>query len=438
MLKGLKNLLYFPLAYYFRFFAQIRLRQWRPRIIVVTGSSGKTTLLHLIETQLGKRARYSHGANSSYGISFDILGLKRKTFLPQEWPLLFFKTPFAIFKSPPKEKIYVVEVDCDRPGEGKFLGTLLKPEVTLWLNSSKTHGMNFDKTVNPPAGGGRFNSIEKAVAYEFGNLVAFTTQLAIINGDSDLMTGELHRTRAQVRKVYEKDHLQEYQITSLGQTHFRIDGKDYLFNYLLPEDTFYSVKMTLDLMEYLKTTPDYSFSGFTLPPGRSSVFKGTKNITIVDSSYNANLDSMRVILTMFGKMPLPAGRQAPRQKWVVLGDMIEQGKTEKEEHEKLGNIISSYNFDRVLLMGPRVSEYTYPRLRSLSYGGQSDLIKKFLRPTEVLEYLQANFKGGETILFKGARFLEGVVEHLLENQEDAKKLCRREKIWQIRRRQWGL
>ncbi len=201
LIKGAKELFYFPLAYYFRFFAQIRLRQWRPRIIVATGSSGKTTLLHLIETQLGKRARYSHGANSSYGISFDILGLKRKTFLPQEWPFLIFLAPFTIFKSPPKEKIYVVEVDCDRPGEGKFLGTLLKPEVTLWLNSSKTHSMNFDEVVNPPPpvgglGGGRFNSIEKAVAYEFGNLVAFTTQLAIVNGDSDLMTGELHQTRA--------------------------------------------------------------------------------------------------------------------------------------------------------------------------------------------------------------------------------------------------
>jgi len=397
---------------------------------VITGSSGKTTLLDLIGSQLKKRVKYAYKANSSYGISFDILGLQRKTFLLYEWLGLFIKAPFASFKSLPKEKIYVVEVDCDRPGEGKFLGTLLKPNVTLWLNSSRTHSMNFDEAVKKR----QFNSIEKAVAYEFGNLLAHTSELAIINGDSDLIDAELHRAKARIRKISKKGHLQEYQITPFGQTHFRINGKEYSFGYLLPEDTFYSIKMALELAEYLKVAPDYSFSEFTLGPGRSSVFKGVKDITIVDSSYNANLDSMRVILDMFNRIPV-------KTKWAVLGDMIEQGESEKDEHEKLAKLLINYNFDRVILMGPRMSRYTYPKLETLSphfspLGPQ--VIEKFLNPTEVLKYLQANIQGEETILFKGARFLEGVVEHLLADKEDIKKLCRQEKVWKIRRRQWGL
>ncbi|MDP2650832.1 MAG: cyanophycin synthetase, partial [bacterium] len=340
----------------------------------------------------------------------------------------------AVFKSLPKEKIYVVEVDCDRPGEGRFLATLLKPEITLWLNSSKTHSMNFDEAINPPAGGRKFSSIEKAVAYEFGNLLAHTSELVIVNGDSDLINAELHQTKARIRKVGKRGYLQEYQITSLGQTRFRIDGKDYLFSYLLPEDNFYGIKMALELAEYLDVVPDYSFSGFTLPPSRSSVFQGIKNTTIVDSSYNSNLDSMRVILDMFSKMPAKA-------KWAVLGDMIEQGAAEKDEHEKLAELLLNYNFDRVILMGPRISKYAYPKLEILSSHFSplgTQIIEKFLNPTEVLKYLQANIQGEETILFKGARFLEGVIEHLLADKEDVKKLCRQEKIWKIRRRQWGL
>ncbi|MEX2033078.1 MAG: cyanophycin synthetase [Candidatus Colwellbacteria bacterium] len=439
LLRALKESLYFPLAYYFRFFAEIRLQRWRPRVIVVTGSSGKTTLLNLIQSQLKERARYSHKANSSYGIPFDILGLKRKTFLMHEWLELFIKAPFAVFKSLPKEKIYAVEVDCDRSSEGRFLATLLKPEVTLWLNSSKTHSMNFDEAINPPAGGRKFSSIEKAIAYEFGNLLAHTSELAMVNGDSDLIDAELYRTKAQIRKVSKRGHLQGYQITPHGQTRFRIDEKDYSFSYLLPEDTFYSIKMTLGLMEHLKIAPDYSFSGFTLPPGRSSVFKGVKNITIVDSSYNANLDSMRVILDMFNRMP--ASAKASAGKWAVLGDMIEQGAAEKEEHEKLAELLLNYNFERVLLMGPRMSKYAYPKLETLSSHFSplgTQIIEKFLNPTEVLKYLQVNIQGEETILFKGARFLEGVIEHLLADREDAKKLCRQEKVWKIRRKQWGL
>ena len=70
MLSRLKRLLYFPIASYFRFFAVLRLRRWNPRIVVVTGSNGKTTLLHMLEAQLGAKARYSHHANSSFGIPF--------------------------------------------------------------------------------------------------------------------------------------------------------------------------------------------------------------------------------------------------------------------------------------------------------------------------------------------------------------------------------
>ena len=128
MINKLKKLFYFPIAYYFRFFAQIQLAIWKPTIIVVTGSSGKTTLLHLIESQLQDKARYSHLANSSYGIPFDILGLKRKNLIIDEWLYLFLLAPLKAFKKPYKEKLYVVETDCDRPHEGKFLADLLK----LW------------------------------------------------------------------------------------------------------------------------------------------------------------------------------------------------------------------------------------------------------------------------------------------------------------------
>jgi len=145
MFLSIKRFFYFPIASYFRFFAAIRLRRWNPRVIVITGSSGKTTLFHLIESQLGNRARYSHEANSSFGIPFNILNIHRKDLTLIEWPTVLVLPLINIFKSVPKEKIYIVEADCDRPYEGKFLSNFLKPEVTLWLNVSRTHSMNFEE-----------------------------------------------------------------------------------------------------------------------------------------------------------------------------------------------------------------------------------------------------------------------------------------------------
>ena len=109
MLGKIKRFFYFPAAWYFRFFAQIQLSIWKPKIVVVTGSSGKTTLLHLIESQLKQKARYSHHANSAYGIPFDILGLQRKNLTLDEWPYLFLMAPFRAFKKPVKENLYIVE-----------------------------------------------------------------------------------------------------------------------------------------------------------------------------------------------------------------------------------------------------------------------------------------------------------------------------------------
>ena len=59
-------------------------------------------------------------------------------------------------------------------------------------------------------------------------------------------------------------------------------------------------------------------------------------------------------------------------------------------------------------------------------------------PKEGLDFILKNLKGGETILFKGARFLEGIIEKLLLNKSDIDKLVRREKAWQNRRKEWGL
>jgi UDP-N-acetylmuramyl pentapeptide synthase len=170
MIKAFKRALYFPIANYFRFWAKIRLNRWRPITVVVTGSSGKTTLLHLIESQIGKKAKYSHHANSSYGIPFDVLGLKREKLTPEEWIKLFILAPLSILKPIPQEKLYVAEADCDRPGEGEFLANLLNPDITLLISSSLTHSANFDVLVKNKI----YSSAEEAIANEFGNFLKKT------------------------------------------------------------------------------------------------------------------------------------------------------------------------------------------------------------------------------------------------------------------------
>lgn len=417
MVRKIKEFLYFPIAQYFRFFAQIKLARWKPKIIVVTGSSGKTTLLHLIESQLGKKAKYSHRANSSYGIPFDILGLNRKKLTPDEWISLFFLTPVKAFGPKPQERLYIVEADCDRPGEGKFLASLLNPDITLWISSSLTHSANFDRLVKNK----NFDIVEEAIAYDFSYFPKYTKQLVITNGDNLLIQKQLKDLKIPIQTISKKG-LESYRISD-NSTEFIIEHKKYSLSHVVPEDIFYSIEMTNLLVKTLNLSFDPTFKRLTLPPGRSSVFKGIKNTIILDSTYNATPDGTRTILQMFEKYP-------SKNKWLILGDMIELGTEEKIEHEKLANLINSMKLEKIILIGPRVSKYTYPKLNKSA--------KQFLLPKDGLDYIMKNLNGGEVILFKGARFLEGVIEHLLQNKKDANALVRREKAWQNRRKAWGL
>jgi len=422
MVGHIKDLLFFPVAYYFAFWAKIRLTRWNPRVIVVTGSSGKTTLFHMLEAQLGDRAHFSHHANSAIGIPFDILDLHRKTLKPYEWISILFKAPAQAFKKPYSERIYVAECDADRPGEGKFLANLLKPEITIWVSSSRTHSMNFDKLV--PS---KFKSVEDAIAFEFGNFLEHTSKLVVIDGDSELMTNNITRTKAKVENV-KIDELKKYILSKDG-VEFTTNNETFRLKSLFPKEAFYSIRMAQIMSAYFKLPFDKNFKNLYIPPARSSLFRGIKNITIIDSTYNANFSSMSAILSMFQEFPA-------KSKWMVIGDMLEQGSVEQEEHEKLAELLLTIDTKRIVLLGPRVKKYTYPILKVKLE--KSIPLDVFENPKDVLTLLQKEIKGGETILFKGARFLEGVIENLLLDKKEKNLLARREKIWEERRHKWGL
>lgn len=373
----------------------------------------------MLEAQFGSIAHYSHHANSSFGIPFDILGLHRNSFSIWEWLLLLLRAPFQAGKNLHTEKYYFVEADCDRPGEGNFLSNLLQPEVVIWLSSARTHSQQYDAVVSA----GKFASVEEAVAFEYGWFVERCQKLLIINGDQPLMAKQLERGKAETISLT-RSILQDYQLSQAGTT-FRLANQTFQFTYLLPEVSFYALAASLKLAEYLDWQERLDPTKFRMPPGRSSLFKGVKGITILDSSYNANVSSVTAVLDLL--------KQLQGTKWGVIGDLIEQGQDEGKEHQKLVPLLIAAGFERLVLVGPRLHQYALPLLQ------QANLkVVSFDQPSVALEYLVSELKGGELVLFKGARYLEGVVEHLLLNPDQVDQLCRQEPIWKARRKNWGL
>ena len=416
----LKKRFYFVAARYFRFFANIILRRWKPRIIAVTGSAGKTTMLNILEHEIGSKAHYSHDANSAFGISFDILGLKGVRGSKLRWLWLFFAAPFCVLFVWRRKPFYVAEIDGERPHEAEFLATWLKPEVTIWVSIGLSHAVQFEKVVEE----GKFDNVKDAIIAEFASLPENTTKRVYIDADSKIMVEATKEIKAKVIPI-KKTNMKKYVVYP-DSTDFTYGDTTFHFDHPEPKDIAFNLFVAQDLMKYLKMKFNPDFTNLKIAPGRSSYFKGKKGINIVDSSYNAHMISMTSVLDM-------AGRMHAEKKWLIIGDIVDQGSLEKEEHEKLATLIAKVKPDQVVLVGRRTKKYTAPELKKLGVSAVATT-----DPRKALAYIEKNIRGNETLIFKGSQYLEWVIEKLLENPADAKKLCRRERAAVARRKSWGL
>ena len=420
VVSKVKRKLYFVGARYFRYFANISLKRWKPRIFAITGSAGKTTMLHLLEFELGKKAHYSHDANSAFGVAFDILGMKGIKGSRWKWVYLFFATPIRAIFFTHKEKYYVVEIDGERPHETEFLAKWLRPEVTFWISMGLSHAAKFEATVDS----GEFNSLSEAITHEFAELPKYTSKRVYIDADSKEMETGVQGAEAKIFRV-KKEDLIAYRVTAKSSD-FLIDGVKMHFAAPEPPDMALQLIMLKDFCEYLKRDFKADFSEIELPPGRSGSFEGKNGLTLIDSTYNAHIISVESIFEMVKRMRL-------ENLWLVMGDIIDQGSIEHHEHEKLAEMIRELQPKQVILIGPRTKKYTAPKLAE--YGIPTVVTTE---PEKALEYIEENAKNEETILFKGSQYLEWIVEKLLKNPEDEKKLCRRDKAAKKRREKRGL
>lgn len=439
IIKKIKKIAYFWVAGYFAFWAGIFLKKWNPLIITVIGSSGKTTLLHLFESQLRAQAIYSHKANSAFGIPFHILGLERKTFHPFEWISFTLLAPFRTMRAIPKESIYVTEADAERPGEGKLLAKLLRPHVVVWLSLEEAHGINYDRIAQASKtifDKDARDTVKKVIANEFSYFLKYSRKYAVLNKDNEYIVAKIVDAKNIQYGFVSSSDISEISFAApeglVEGLIFETSQGQLSIPHLVPSAVGLSALAVADTMKFLGFPFDPTFAHFDVPPGRSGLFKGKKETTLIDSTYNATFDGMRAMLDLIARFP---SQNPGQEKWLVLGDMIEQGKSEQGEHIELAEMIKNVKTQRIVLVGPRLRAHTYPLLAAV-YG--ADAVVSYMMPGEALAYLERELKGGEIILLKGARYLEGVVEKLLENPADASKLCRREAVWVKKRKQWGI
>lgn len=377
-------------------------------------------MLNLLEHEIGKKAHYSHDANSAFGVPFDLLGLTGVKASKLKWFFLILIAPIKSLYYKHKEPFYVVEIDGERPHEAEFLAEFLEPEVTIWVSVGLSHAVQFEKVVED----GEFKDLRTAITSEFANLPEHTKKLVYIDAESKAMVDATKGIKAKVVPI-KKSLLKKYVVYP-DSTDFTYGDTTFHFNHPEPRDIAYHLFVLQDLMKYLKLPFNPDFSEVKQLPGRCSYFEGVKGINIVDSSYNAHMISMASVLDMVKRMHA-------EEKWLIIGDIVDQGSLEEKEHKKLAELIEKTEPDKVILVGRRTKAYTAPRLKELGVS-----VVATTDPKKALKYIEVHITGKETLVFKGSQYLEWIIEKLLKHPEDKAKLCRQDKGAIHRRKNWGL
>ncbi len=161
-----------------------------------------------------------------------------------------------------------------------------------------------------------------------------------------------------------------------------------------------------------------TYFGLSLPEIRQGLetlvpYRGWKRLeileadglTIINDTYNANSDSMRLAIDTLCDMPCSGKRVA------VLADMLELGAAGEVEHETIGRYIQQRSIDTLFTFGDKARLYCTDGTRICR--GHFDSREK------LLEALVSGVSSGDVVLFKGSRGmkLEEVVEGLVKERE---------------------
>ena len=129
-----------------------------------------------------------------------------------------------------------------------------------------------------------------------------------------------------------------------------------------------------------------------------------RGATIINDAYNANPLSMRAALDGF------AGLHADGRKWLVLGDMLQLGSREQDEHGALGTLIGCADWTDLIAVGRRAAWIA----DAAEQASESIRVTHCEDSTAAAAHLRDAMQAGDAILLKASRGmkLEAIVDLL--------------------------
>jgi len=401
--------------------AQLTIWRFRPGIIGVTGSVGKTSAKLAIEAVLERERQVrvsSENLNNDLGLPLTILGdwkpaelkLVSRAQPPHTarirkflfWlKVMIFSVCRVIFASRSGyPEILILEYGADRPGDLKYLLSIARPNISVItaIGEIPVHV--------------EFFSGPDEVAREKAKLIEYlpAASFAILNYDDESVMNLSDRTRAHVM-TFGFARGAEVQIAGFenkfengrpagvsfklehggGFVPVRLDG---VFGktqgYAAAAAACVGLIFGLNLVRISE-----NLKGYAPAKSRLELLPGIKYSYVIDDSYNASPLAMHAALDVLRSLPA-------KRKVAVLGDMLEIGKYTIEAHERVGRLAAKF-VDVLVAVGLRAK---FIAEAAKSAGMRKASVYIFETADEAKESVKELVRKDDLILVKGSHAME--------------------------------
>ena len=413
------------------------IRKYKPLIIGVTGSVGKTSVKDAIYVVLKSKYQVDKSwgnLNTELGIPLAVAGYKSAGTSLSFWLKALWRMACLYWDGEKKIKnILVLEMGADKPGDIKKLVKLAPPDIGVITNVGISHLEHFEKVSNIVA--------EKRKLVE----ALDSSGCAVLCGDNKKVLAMDKKTKARTI-TYGLDRHNLVKATNLvfhygekpipGEEldwgiSFKLNYQDTIIPIRLKEvlgaqqvqvvlaAVSCSICMGMNLLEVSEALAHYAS-----PPGRMKIIRGLNGSFILDDTYNSapasTLAALEVLEEVYSK-----------KKIVVLADMLELGSQEEKGHQEVGEQASKVA-DFIFTYGEKGALIAEVVEKTIRKNKVVD-VQHFKSQEDLINELKNLLDKDSVVLIKGSQKMrmEKVVKAIMTEPNQAKKLLVRQgKEWQ--------
>lgn len=434
MIRLMKTIVVFVLT----LLARMVLWKYKPAIIAVTGSVGKTSTKDAIFDVL-KDAQWTRKSaksfNSEIGIPLTVLGLENAWRDLAAWTYNFLKGLKLILFYAEYPKVLILEIGADHPGDIRRVTKWLSPEMVV-----------ITRLPEYPVHVEYFSSPEKVREEKLELLYALSPQgIFVGNGDDHYIVevvrdakfktylygwgklcdirGESPRVRYEEVNGTRAPHGMEFTVRHQGKAYpIFLEG-------VLGAHMCMAVLGALacgvargESMERMLA----ALLHMETPRGRMRILQGASKSVIIDDSYNSSPVAAEAALET---LKMVEGKR----RIAVLGDMLELGDFAELAHRHIGALAAN-TVDELITVGSRAA---WIAEEAQQKGFPAEHIHRFNDTEKAGDSLAREVKTGDVILVKGSQGsganmirLERLVRRIMANPVQGEKLLvRQEKEW---------